>query len=289
MLKQNPPLFSDDKPITAVCVIEDAVKCPKGFKAITKSYDADQPADLGKDTSFFAKKATRYLCISKTESIADYVLEDLRIINEKDLPPEGYGLIPRTMDSDQRSWRKKQLCYKLSRKNLCPKFVVDIVILVNKTKGTPLGFELVGELNGFLICVKLQSTAPVATNHIGSSSVGVTNGYPKLNGNVANVNGLMSKCDISGSKQNDNHDYENLIIKPTRPAPSIPNSNSANQCASNAFCQGLQGVPFVLNTRLEFSSKSLLDSLPSITIKTKEDIDKEYFYDFKAEKELCMF
>ena len=57
------------------------------------------PADLGKDNSFFAKKSARYLCISKTESIADYVLEDLKIINEKDLPPEGYGLIPRTMDS----------------------------------------------------------------------------------------------------------------------------------------------------------------------------------------------
>lgn len=287
MLKQNPPLFSDDKPITAVCVIEDIVKCPKGFKAITKSYDADMPADLGKDTSFFAKKSARYLCISKTESIADYVLEDLKIINEKDLPPEGYGLIPRTMDSDQRSWRKKQLCYKLTRKNLCPNFVVDIAILVNKAKGVPPGFDLVGELNGFLICVKLQSTAPVA-NPVGPSSLSITNGYPKLNGDVAKVNGLLTKCDISGNQQSNHHDYENIgVVKPTRPAPSIP--NSSNHCASNAYCQGLQGVPFVLNSRLEFSSKSLLESLPLITIKTKEDIEKEYSYSFKTEKELCMF
>lgn len=64
----------------------------------------------------------------------------------------------------------------------------------------------------------------------------ITNGYPKLNGEVAKINGLLSKCDISGNQLNDNHDYENLVMKPTRPAPSIP--NSANQCASNAYCQG---------------------------------------------------
>lgn len=37
--------------------------------------------------------------MSKDESIADYVLENLVIINEKELPPEGYGSIQKTADT----------------------------------------------------------------------------------------------------------------------------------------------------------------------------------------------
>lgn len=37
--------------------------------------------------------------MSKDESIANYVLENLVIVNEKELPPEGYGSIPKTTDT----------------------------------------------------------------------------------------------------------------------------------------------------------------------------------------------
>lgn len=80
-------------------------------------------ADLGKDNSFFAKKTARFLCISKTESIADYVLEDLRIINEKDLPPEGYGLIPRTMDSGKCKFAREFINDILE---ICHKYIVYV-------------------------------------------------------------------------------------------------------------------------------------------------------------------
>lgn len=70
---------------------------------ISRTYDTDFDADLWKESSFFARKVTRYLCISRHESIVDYVLENLVIINDKELPPEGYGSIPKTTDTGNRS------------------------------------------------------------------------------------------------------------------------------------------------------------------------------------------
>lgn len=42
---------------------------------------------------------TRYICLSKTEGITDFIVESVAVINEKDVPPEGYALITRTADS----------------------------------------------------------------------------------------------------------------------------------------------------------------------------------------------
>lgn len=66
---------------------------------ISRTHDQDSDADLWKETNFFGRKVTRYLCLSKTEGIADYVVENIGVINEKETPPDGYCLIPRTIDS----------------------------------------------------------------------------------------------------------------------------------------------------------------------------------------------
>lgn len=52
-----------------------------------------------KETVFTGRKLTRYLCISKTDGISDYILVNIDIINEKEGPPDGYCLISRTIDS----------------------------------------------------------------------------------------------------------------------------------------------------------------------------------------------
>lgn len=44
---------------------------------------------------------TRYICISKTEGISDFIVESVAIINEKEIPPDGYALITRTTDSGE--------------------------------------------------------------------------------------------------------------------------------------------------------------------------------------------
>jgi len=52
-----------------------------------------------KESVFIGRKISRYLCLSKTEGISDYIVVNINIINEKECPPDGYCLIPRTIDS----------------------------------------------------------------------------------------------------------------------------------------------------------------------------------------------
>ena len=65
---------------------------------MSKTHDQDSDADLWKESTFFGRKAARYLCISKTEAISDYIVENLGVIGDKDVPPDGYCIIPRTID-----------------------------------------------------------------------------------------------------------------------------------------------------------------------------------------------
>lgn len=70
---------------------------------MSKTHDQDSDADLHmqswKESVFIGRKITRYLCLSKTEGISDYIVVNIDIINEKECPPDGYCLISKTIDS----------------------------------------------------------------------------------------------------------------------------------------------------------------------------------------------
>lgn len=68
---------------------------------VSRTHDQDSDADLWREASFFGKKLTRYICLSKTEGITDYIVESVAIINEKEVPPDGYALITRTSDTGE--------------------------------------------------------------------------------------------------------------------------------------------------------------------------------------------
>ncbi|KAG8230925.1 hypothetical protein J437_LFUL002957, partial [Ladona fulva] len=102
----------DDRPITAIGVVSDPEKCPPGYIVVSRTHDQDSDADLWKE-GFFGRK-TRYICLSKTEGIggthlggngpppppaADLIVQSVTVINDKEMPPDGYSLIPRTIDS----------------------------------------------------------------------------------------------------------------------------------------------------------------------------------------------
>lgn len=57
----------DERPITAISVVENSSKCPAGFFPILKTYDEDCDADLWRQPVIFGKKSCRYLCLSKSE------------------------------------------------------------------------------------------------------------------------------------------------------------------------------------------------------------------------------
>lgn len=59
--------------------------------------------------------------------------------------------------SDQRAFRKKQLCYKAVPRHMATQTITDIIIL-SRTKVAPEGFTLFGEMNGLSICYKPGSS-----------------------------------------------------------------------------------------------------------------------------------
>lgn len=59
--------------------------------------------------------------------------------------------------TDQKAWRKKQLCYKLSRKNICHSVVTDIILL-GRNKRPPDGFTYVGYVYLYFIHLSLLMT-----------------------------------------------------------------------------------------------------------------------------------
>lgn len=316
LVHQLSSVLPDDRPITAISVIEDVDKCPQNFTVVSRTYDQDTDADLWRESGLFIKKKGRYICFSKTEGIPECVVEDIMVINERDTPPEGYSLISYTVDSMQKAWRKKQLCYKIRHKDFCSKAVTDIIIcsrIMNKaSKMAPNGFMAAGVINGVCVCYKVVDI--VNGNSISQSYVNIdllqnaspnpSNGTPhrvpperppKPKFSPKPANGIYPQISSSGGKELDesnDRDYEilspNARIKPTRPAPQPPIPTVVGSTSIYGTLPGssdLDGVPFVLNPRLSVQSDSSTNNLPVIKVWTQKDLDKEFSYDFRAERE----
>lgn len=313
LVHQLSSVLPDDRPITAISVVEDIDKCPPNFTVVSRTYDQDTDADLWRESGLFIKKKGRYICFSKTEGLPQCVVEDIAVINERDTPPEGYSIISYTVDSMQKAWRKKQVCYKIKNKELCSKAVTDIIIcsrlihkVYNTSKMAPNGFIAAGIINGVCVCYKtvdivnensnsqsyvnidlLQSVSPNSSN--GTSHRIPPERPPKpTNGVYPQISGTGGK-DI---EESDDRDYEilnpNARIRPTRPAPQPPTSIITGSTSIYGTLPGssdLDGVPFILNSRLSVHSDSSTNKLPVIKIWTQENLDKEFFYDFRAERE----
>lgn len=117
-------------------------KCPRGFSAISKTYDQDSDADLRENTIFKISSA-RYLCLSKSEGIPNFVVQELLVLGDKANPPQGFSLLNRTADSEQKAWKKKQIFYRLvNRKDI--KTAITDVIVCSRLKKAPVGFSYAG-------------------------------------------------------------------------------------------------------------------------------------------------
>lgn len=144
----------DNRPITSIRIVEDYENCPKDYTPINRTYDQDSDADLWRETNIlFGKQTARYLCISKTETLHDFVVEELRIISEKNAPPTGYSVLTYTTDTKQKAWRKKQIAYKLTKRKNVTCAITDIIVC-SKLKVAPIGFKMAGEVNGIYLCYK---------------------------------------------------------------------------------------------------------------------------------------
>jgi ESCRT-I complex subunit MVB12 len=173
-----------ERPIKNLLVIESYESCPSNFVPLHKTLDTDGDADLFKENILFGKRNTRYLCISKTEGLPNFVLEKIRIIGINDnLANEGFISIKSTSDTNQKAWRKKQLVYKLSKTESVTECITDIIVLMKYNRVPPEGFQYLGELERVHICFK---TAPIKpeivdfTQQIESLRIQMPSIYPSV-------------------------------------------------------------------------------------------------------------
>ncbi|KAF2353721.1 Multivesicular body subunit 12 [Trinorchestia longiramus] len=264
----------DDRPITNLCVVEEVNKCPVNFTVVSRTHDQDIDADLYKDGFF--KRVTRYLCHSKVEGYLGYVVEQIQIVSERDACPAGFVSIATTMDTNQRAFKKKQICFKSVPRNVAKQVVSDIIVL-SHSKTAPEGFTLAGEMNGMCVCYKQTSVPPAAVSPAAAAhlpyQIGPHGGgdrRPSQGGNV----------------------YPGLD-RPSRPAPAPPAAPSTPQHHNptddtyEASNSALYQVPLQLNKKyMDCKGGVGGPALPFMQHKSAQRIESEYFYSFSLEQDV---
>ncbi|XP_026848252.1 multivesicular body subunit 12A [Drosophila persimilis] len=293
----------DNRPITSLHIVQDFERCPKNFSAIHRTYDQDADADLWRDYSIFGRQNTRYLCLSKSEGLPDYVVETLQVIADKTTPPKEYSLLSRTADSDQKAWRKRQIAYKLSKRGSVTQAVTDIIVC-SKLKVAPDGFKLAGDINGVLICYKTGAIPVRLPPPVPAGAAAATAG-----GGTCEVEQALNRLNLQGQRHSrgplpqpptaEHHDYEEIqanyqINSPQRPAPPRPAGSSAVVGGEGRAAYGgtgtlgtyteLEGVPFVMDVRLQRNQPGTdLPILPELST-----LLRSLDYDFQLERQvLC--
>lgn len=147
---------NQDLPITALCVVTDRTKCPPNYMPIFRSYDANTDTDLWKD-GLFGRKINRFICYTKDYPINETynVIEDIRLVNERENVISGFIPIEKCYDSSEKSFQKKVLCIKVSHRFFTSMAVSDIIVLL-KGKRPPTGYTFIGEINNHSICIKIS-------------------------------------------------------------------------------------------------------------------------------------
>lgn len=75
--------------------------------------------------------------------LPNFVIQEIFVLTDKFNPPKGFSLLNRTADSEQKAWKKKQLCYKLVNLRETNVAVTDIIVC-SRLKKAPEGFKLAG-------------------------------------------------------------------------------------------------------------------------------------------------
>ncbi|CRK91683.1 CLUMA_CG005331, isoform A [Clunio marinus] len=275
-----------DRPIKSIQLLENYEACPAHFIPLHKTLDSDSDADLFKENILFGKRHTRYLCISKTEGLPNFVLEKLKIIGTNEhLANEGFISIKNTSDTNQKAWRKKQLVYKLSKTEVAAECITDIIILTkfNRQMITD-GFQYLGELEKVHICYKVAPVKPEIsdfTEQIENLKIN-SNLYPSTEGDHY-YESLQASYQLPISPSNRPVPLRKAPLPPTPTTPiEITNnaSNNSNTGTLSHYHNDFIGVPWaVLNPKLKTTAFDL--DLPKFV-----DRFDALEYDFQLERQI---
>ena len=216
------------------------------------------------------ERRDRFVCITRAWPLVDtrtvgndraFVLEDIKLINERDNPPFSYSGLAFTVDSREKGTLKKLICVKLVDRQSGMKCICDIIFLY-RSKRPPQSYTLIGDINGLIMCVKEGTVPPFRAPPL--PPMPESNLYP---------NPLTGHRPPSAVGPHSTPDYYTL--------------NSASK--KNDEREALEGIPFQINPKYLQTSQNqqgarALDGLETFRILSPFELEQYFPYDFHAER-----
>lgn len=248
-------------PITNICLIAKPNNVPTGFECIRKTFDdPNKDADLMADS--LLERKDRFLCITRNigNVARPVIVEDIKVINERDPPPHNYLPLIQTNDTREKATQKKTICVKLAERQPGMKCICDIIFLY-KSRRPPTNYSIIGDINNLQICIQEGTVPPYRP------APTPPNAYPSLPYPVDP--GFMTRVPTFTSQQSE-HGALNTIKKSDEK-------------------EALEGIPFEINPKYLNSLKSQnsqnnLKDFENFQLLTGYDIEQSYRYDFNVER-----
>ncbi|KAE9416222.1 hypothetical protein Angca_002726 [Angiostrongylus cantonensis] len=241
-------------PITAVCIVADKNKCPKGFTPITRCHDDSTDADLWRESAFSLwSRPVRYLAISREIPEATirvmFLVSDITVVKDTDPIPHGFIAIDYCADSREKALRKRFICIKTEPRDS----IVDAVV------------------DGAAICFRVIVVPPTFGLKCSTSDRALSSNSGKL---ALPPIGLYPHLSQSGSTP------ANLDQKQNANMFTIKNTGAVK-------LRGLDGVPFKLNPQLASKLRAPVEDNsvdPTVIFDIRRLDSEEFTYSFSLER-----
>lgn len=315
----------DERPVLSLQIVETVAKCPAGYWPVSRTYDEDSDAGLQRQNGLFGKKSSHYICLSKSEGVPGYVMDGMAVIGDGELIPAGYSVAGRAGKRRLCTRVSRHTASATSLVTdviVCSKMrtAPQGFILAGAISGKMVCYKVSGGSADTSPTHAHNEYENVVTNLTPEANRrlrAVPERPPKLPTLITDLNNLnITQSPASYPKINGlvtDHDYEALNpsynIKPSRPAPRPPSSKSPVPEAKspqpvarkkgpaplpgprNTIYQtlggynGMEGVPFVLNSKLRGLPSDSLTQFPVIKKRTRFELDRDYSYNFAIERQ----
>ena len=216
------------------------------------------------------ERKDRFICITRAWPLADTrtptvdlarVLEDIKLINERETPPMNYSPLSFTVDTREKGTAKKLICVKMVERQAGMKSICDILFLY-RSKRPPQSYTLIGDINGLQMCVKegtvppMRAAPPVPANN-------PSNLYPNP---------------LTGS-----------AYPPTHQQQSQAPDYSTTMTKKSEDKDILDGIPFEINPKYLAAMRSGrqgkdASGLEAFRILSPYEIEQYFNYDFNIER-----
>ncbi|CAI5446902.1 unnamed protein product [Caenorhabditis angaria] len=252
-------------PITAMCIVADKNKAPRGFVPIIKCQDDQSDADLWRDGFFTINRQVRYICVSteipeSTIRTPVQVVTNLIIVRENDPIPHGYVAIDYTADSREKSLRKKFICIRTEPRDRVVDAIGEVVVL-GKTKKVPRNYTSAGEVDSLLICYKVIPIPQTYGIQMSNSATDLPSTTTSSTPNPSKPIGLYPGLSPNSTSQ-----------------PDLSNTSAFTMRNSGMpRVKAIDGIDFKVNPSFVANSTNSSENLPDLSqLQPKNDYDYSF-------------